>query len=65
VTQPTAFAIAPRVDLSVLSQRHRVPAASGHRPEKKKLDASSGLLATRRRLWHREGSSALRSAFVV
>jgi len=29
------------------------------------LDATSGLLATRRRLWHRGGSSALRSFFVV
>jgi len=29
------------------------------------LDASSGLLATRRRLGHRGDSSALRSAFVV
>jgi len=29
------------------------------------LDASSGLLAMRWRLWRRSGSSALRSAFVV
>jgi len=29
------------------------------------LDASSGLLATRWRLWRQSGSSAVRSAFVV
>jgi len=35
------------------------------RKQKKKLDASSGLLATRRRLGRRRDSSALRSALVV